>query len=258
MRPVPTAQRGLMARYNTLGCCCTSGVWTALLTSSAARQMSFNPRSAPVVQPGGTAAKFTLLSVTRAAWENEKYASAWSARTQARMWWEHQSSALRTKRRRGQRAVGPTGMKSTGTYRAFTGTFPLRYCAFPSLSTQGRMRMWERALGRRRELIQMPSLRSPNLPGAAGRWTWRRLHCLSNSSMWSPADYDYSPYVSSIRLELDFFPPEEQHLERLVCWLWFFFFSLNLWMQQTTDWSTDTGSGGRSTQLCYEPCIQNR
>lgn len=100
---------------------------------------------------------------------------------------------------------------------------------------------------------------APNLPGAAGRWTWRRLHCLSNSSMWSPAYYDYSPYVSSIRLELDFFfPQREQHLERLGCWLWFFIFFFNLWMQQTTDWSTDTGSGGRSTQLCYKPCIQNR
>lgn len=53
------------------------GIRTVLLT----RQMRFNPGSEPAVLSSGTAAKFTLPSVTNAAWENEKYASAWSART---------------------------------------------------------------------------------------------------------------------------------------------------------------------------------
>lgn len=56
--------------------------------------MRFNPGGEPAVLSSGTAAKFTLPSVTIAAWENEKYASAWSARTNGskRMCREHQSS----------------------------------------------------------------------------------------------------------------------------------------------------------------------
>lgn len=60
----------------------SKGVLTVLLTSSAGRQMRFNPCSEAVVLYNDVATKFTLLLVTFTAWENGKYGSARSARTQ--------------------------------------------------------------------------------------------------------------------------------------------------------------------------------
>lgn len=105
LRPVTTHQCCFMPPYKKhtqkllththTGCVSSEGLVTVLLTSSAARQMRFNPWSEPVVLYNDVATKFTLLLVTITACEKEKYASACSARirVQAVMRREHQGSS---------------------------------------------------------------------------------------------------------------------------------------------------------------------